>query len=247
MKPHKYKLIVRNPSKMSQTFTLTGSGGSISVDYFPPIELNPDYEYILGLIGFYGCNSIRNIYEGNNKLHYNDKVIVIPSGAYEINELNTFIKTTLGDKFNLWANNNTLKCGVFSSYTINFNESGSIGRMLGFSKQKLKAGVRHESDLDVQIVKSTDIHVECNLTSGAYRNNNSVHTIFEFDLSVEPGYRLIKEPSHIIYLPVTSNVIHNITLKLVDQHGDAVDFGTEPFTIRLELKQNGIKHRYDYK
>lgn len=226
---------------MSQTFTLTGVGNFVSVDYFPAIELNPKYSYVLGLVGFYGCNSIRNIYKGNDKFYYDDKVISIPTGAYEINELNDFLKSSLGGRINLCANNNTLKCEIISTHEINFNKSDSIGRMLGFSRKKLKPDVKYTSDLDVQIIKATSIHVECNITSGAYRNNNLAHTIFEFDLSVEPGYRLTKEPMNIIYLPVITNTIHNITLKLVDQNGEAVDFGAEPFTIRLELKQDGFK------
>lgn len=236
---------------MSQTFTLSGVGNSISVDYFPPIQLNPKIDHVLGLIGFYGCNSIRNIYEGNNKFYYNDKIeektIILKSGAYEINELNDYLKSILKDNFNLWANNNTLKCEIFSNYDIDFTKPDNIGRMLGFSEKELKSGKKHESDLNVQIIKATNIHVECNITAGAYRNNNLAHTIFEFDLSVEPGYRLCREPSNIIYLPVTVNTIHNITLRLVDQFGEAVDFGEESFTIRLELKQNGVKFQYQYK
>lgn len=166
---------------MSQTLTLTGVGNLISVDYFPAIELSPDYNYVMGLVGFYGCNSVRNIYEGNNKFYYGNSVVTIPTGAYEIDELSSFLKSKIPTGFELKANNNTLKCEILASHEIDFRKEGNIGRMLGFSKKKLKANVKYDSDLGVQIIKATNIQVDCSITVGAYRNSASSHTIFEFD------------------------------------------------------------------
>lgn len=227
---------------MSRTLTLTGVGNVLSVNYFPPLELNSNYDYCLALLGFYGTNSIRNLYPGNNKFYYGDKVIIIPSGAYELDEISEYIKSKIDEgAFELEANNNTLHCSIISSYPIDFKKPDNIGRMLGFSPQILESNVRHESDLNVQILKATNIHIESNITVGAYRNSALSHTIFEFDISVEPGFRLVKEPSTPVYLPINVNSIDNLTLKLVDQNGELVDFGIEPVTIRLELKQNGFK------
>src|SRR5437588_1933629 len=124
---------------MSQTLTLTGKGNTLTTTYHPPIKLEGAYG--LGLAGFYGCNSIRNIFPGNNKLYYIKKKEVvhveIPSGAYEIEELNKFIQNGLcpatasqaeKDKtFSLKPNNNTLQCEVTSSFTIDFTQKDSIG------------------------------------------------------------------------------------------------------------------------
>lgn len=236
---------------MSQTFTLTGVGNVLSATYFPPIDLDRNYQYGLGLVGFYGCNSIRNIFEGNNKFYYTVdgvfKEITIPSGAYEVEEINRVLQKRINEpsnsmNFTLRPNNNTLKCEIKTVYDIDFTKSDSIGRMLGFSPKLYKGGGVHESDLDVQIVNATNIDVECNLTGGAYRNSVLSHTIFEFNVHVEPGYKLVKEPATIIYLPVLAHQIDNITLRLVDQDGQLVDFGEEKVTIRLELKKYGTSN-----
>lgn len=250
---------------MFRTFTLTGNSNILTSTYFPPIELNPQYSYGLGLVGFYSYNSIPNVQEGNNKFKYYEesftetelelmnlvgskptdkefllrwKTISIPKGAYEITEINRYLQSKLdSNNILLQANSNTLKCEIQSKYTLDFRDSDSIGRLLGFSEKVLPANVLYSSEKPVEIVKVINIRVECNITSGAYYNNNLSHTIFEFDVNVEPGYRLTKEPANIIYLPVLTNSIDNITLTIVDQDGDLVNFANEDITIRLELKQ----------
>lgn len=84
-------------SGSSRIFTLIGNSSILSTFYFPPIQLNPGKRYGLGLIGFYGYNSIPNIHDGiNNKLYYNiisssekktRKELSIPTGAYELTEI----------------------------------------------------------------------------------------------------------------------------------------------------------------
>lgn len=227
---------------MSRTFTLTGTSNVLTSSYFPPIELDQNYSYGLGLVGFYSYNSIPNVHEGNNKFYYHDsnnekQVITLPPGAYEITEINNYIQSKLGvDNFLLRPNNNTLNSEIISKYSIDFTEKDSLGHLLGFSK-KLTANTLQSSDRTVNIVKVINIRVECNITGGAYYDNESVHTIFEFDVDVEPGYRLTKEPKNIIYLPVIKNSIDNITLRILDQDNDLVDFANEKIVVRLELKQ----------
>lgn len=227
---------------MSRTFTLTGNNNVLTSTYFPPIELNTKYSYGLGLVGFYSYNSIPNVHQGNNKFYYYDNskkehIITIPPGAYEITEINNYIQDKLGaDNFLLSPNNNTLECEIISKYDIDFKRSDSLGHLLGFSKE-LSANILHSSDKTVNIVKVINIRIECNITGDAYYDNELVHTIFEFDVNVEPGYRLTKEPNNIIYLPVIKNSIDNITLRIVDQDNDLVDFGNEKIVVRLELKQ----------
>lgn len=251
---------------MFRTFTLTGNSNILTSSYFPPIELNPNFSYGLGLVGFSSYNSIPNVHDGNNKFTYYDKplsdkqlellnqnklskdlqrTISIAHGAYEITEINEYLQYKLGkDNILLRPNNNTLKCELQSKYTLDFRDSDSIGRLLGFAKEIKLPNKLHSSDTLVEIVKVINIRIECNVTSGAYYNNQLSHTIFEFDVNVEPGYRLTKEPTNIIYLPVIKNSIDNITLSVVDQDGDLVNFGNEKITIRLELRQLTDGHRF---
>lgn len=238
---------------MSQTFTVHGQGNILSSGpIYPPIRLSSDYQHSLGLVGLYTCNTVQNIYPGNNKFYYNENEITIPSGCYEIDELNAYIQseikrekgirkqtkeTSNDDTFKLKPNNNTLKCEIESIYKIDFTKPGNIGSMLGFTSQILEPNKKHVSNKDIEIIKTSNIFVDTNITGGAYRNNLSCHSIFEFGLSVAPGYNLEKEPSQIIYFPINISEFDNITIRFVDNEGNLVPFSEDTYSsVRLHLK-----------
>ncbi len=56
-------------------FSLSGKGSVIKCDIFPPIELNTNDKWELGLIDFVTYNSIPNIEEGVNNVMYYDNDI----------------------------------------------------------------------------------------------------------------------------------------------------------------------------
>ena len=88
----------------------------------------------------------------------------------------------------------------------------------------------------VKIFKINTLRVECNITTGAYINNKSVHTIHEFFPLVPAGYRIVEIPKSVIYLPVNVRSINYLQLKIVDQDNEVVNFRNETITIRLHLK-----------
>ena len=239
---------------MSHTFTLSSRSSVLCAEFYPPIELNIGSRYGLGLTGFYSYNSIFNVDETNNRFCYRTSsktapiCLNIPYGAYEIDEIyNAILKAMPTNKqeekeklFRLRANNNTLKSEIWSTYGIDFTQSNSIGSLLGFESTYLYPNKIHESTLPVDIMKVRMIRVDCNIVSGAYLNTLKSHTLFEFDIDVEPGYKLTREPANIIYLPVTPEgrqFIDNITLRILDDNGDLINFRGEKIIVKLELKQ----------
>lgn len=227
---------------MDDTFTLTLSGTSsiLEAHYFPPIELSPTKTYVLGLIELLTFNSIPNVDESNNKLHVLELgTIVIPTGSYEIDDINTYLQTELEEhrvSLTIKPNNNTLKSQIVCNRDLDLRPKDSIGRLLGFAPRVLQANETHQSDLPVTILKVNALRVECNITSGAYINEYKVHTIHEFFPLVPPGFKIVEVPSHVIYLPITTKSIDHIQLRIVDQDGELVDFRGEVITIRLHVK-----------
>ncbi len=59
----------------------------------------------------------------------------------------------------------------------------------------------------------------------------------EFSPAVGPGYKIIEAPRNVIYLPVNVKQITSITLKLIDQDGDLINFRGETVTIRIHIKE----------
>lgn len=224
---------------MSLTLTLTGNSSVLTTEYFPPINI--DKNYVCGLIDFQTYNSIPNVDHRNNLLHIEDEVIEIPVGSYEIDDIDDYISRALKAIkskaiVSIRANNNTLKSEIKSTHKIYFNKPNSIGSLLGFSKRELDINILNESDLPVNIIKVNVIRIECNIIFGSFINNTSVHTLHEFSPKVSPGYKIIEVPRNVIYLPVNVERISSLTLKLLDQDGDLINFRGETITIRLHLK-----------
>lgn len=224
-------------SVMNDSFTLTLSGTSsvLEAQYYPPIELSREKNYVVGLVELLTSNSIPNIDSRNNKFYFGDEsVIHIPTGSYEIEDIEKYLRTVVS--ISIKPNNSELCCEIECNTRINFIPEDSIGRLLGFSPQILEPNMIHKSDVPVTILKVNALRVECNITTGAYLNNQQVHTIHEFFPGVPPGYKIIEAPSHVIYLPVAVQAIHNLQLKIVDQDGELVNFRGEVITIRLHVK-----------
>ncbi|CAH1972754.1 unnamed protein product [Acanthoscelides obtectus] len=93
------------------------------------------------------------------------------------------------DVFSLKLNLNTLKCELYSSvHGINFQPKDSIAYVLGYSPSRvLEPRIYHQSDLPVNIVKVRTIHIDSNITVGAFYNDRPSHTIYEFSITDEAG------------------------------------------------------------
>lgn len=233
---------------MSQTFTLKGYTSELTAYFYPPIKLSEKYEYSLALIGFYTYNSIPNIEDGLNKFHYVEngvkKAITIPTGAYEIEDIENYLHSHIEKDvekakklLTLTPNNNTLKCEILSAFEIDFTPTDSIGRILGYTNKKLAANKLHESDLPVNILKVTTIRTECNIIRGSYYNSNSSHTLYEFSPTADPGCSINIEPQNLIFLPLNTNTIDTLSLRIVDQNSELINFRGEEIVVRLELRK----------
>lgn len=222
----------------SFTFTLSGRSSILRAQYFPPIELSAHKSYALGLCELLTFNSIPNIDVHNNTFNIDGRDIVLPTGSYEITDIEKFLQKNLSKDTSLvlLANNATLRVEIQSNRTINFESNNSIGRLLGFGKVQLKPNKTHISTHPVEILKINALRIECNIIQGAYINNQKARTLHEFFPAVPAGFKIIEVPSKIIYLPLTTRTIDNIELRIVDQNGDLVNFRGEVITIRLHLK-----------
>lgn len=165
--------------------------------------------------------------------------IRIPTGSYEIEDIKIFLKKELGEDidFSLKVNNNTLKSEIKCNHKILFNKEKSIGPLLGFSERILEENKLHVSDKPVNILKVNAVRIECNITTGAYINNQQAHTIHEFFPTSPPGYKIVEVPKNVIYLPVTVKSIHVLCIRLVDQDGHLINFRGETITVRVHIKK----------
>lgn len=233
-------------------FSLNGRGSVISCEVFPPLDLDSDSEYVVGLIDLATYNSVPNIEKGINDTFYiGPHTLTVDEGAYEILDIEYAIQEKLaaavGNErgggggetfFSLKANNNTLKTEITCSLPILFKKPNNMAKLLGFDESRvLKPDELHISDMPVNIMKVNVIRVECNIVRGSYFNGAEGHVIHEFYPLVESGFKIVEVPGTVVYLPVNTRKINTITVSLKDQNGDLVNLRNEDVSVRLHVKR----------
>lgn len=224
---------------MSLTLTMTGNEPILESHFQPPLSIEDNWE--CGLIFFSAINSISNVNTTNNIFAYGDdgETLKIPCGTYDLYDLLSFLETNVNNcEINIKPNTNTLKCSIYCTKTIHFEEKNSIAKLLGFNNKKLEANKWHESEIPVSILPVSVIRIECDVVQGSYVNGLPSHIIHEFVPNVPPGHRFIEVPNNIIYLPVIKKNISKITVKIVDSLGKCIDFRRENILLRLQLRKS---------
>lgn len=186
--------------------------------------------------------NIERYSNNNNELIEVKENYTLPTGSYELEEIEAIIKHILPDNiktFELKANNNTLKCEMLCSEAIDFSTSNSIGKLLGFKSKIYEADIKHQSEMLVNISKVNCIYIESNVAAGSFNNGKQCHSIHEFFLNVPPGYKIIEIPKHLVFYSLNCTTISHLNITLKDEYGELIDFRGEPISIRLLIKDNG--------
>ena len=147
-----------------------------------------------------------------------------PEGSYHVEDINEFIQREMWkngpydkandkDNIEISANTKTLKSEMIlkNYYEVDFRQDKSINSLLGF-KNKLHTSEFNESENLFNILTINSIIVNIDIISGSYVNGATQLTIYSFFRDVYPGYKIIENPHNLLYLPITSDTIHSITI-----------------------------------
>jgi len=222
-----------------------GRSSRIRYTLFPPFDLSTSNEWEMGFHDLLTYNSIPNIEENvNNKVYFsNGESVTLPTGSYEIDSINDFIKkqierNKLDIDFKLAANNNTLKSEIFCDKGIDFTKENTIGSLLGFDKINIEPNKWVESQNQVSINKVDVIRITCNVVRGSYIDGVEGHVLHEFYPTVAPGFKIVEKPNTITYLPINKqNSLEEFVIALEDQNGNLVNFREESINIRLVIRE----------
>ena len=177
-------------------------------------------------------------------------VDIIPEGSYHVEDINEFIQREMRknghydkandkDNIEISANTNTLKSEMFfkSNYEVDFRKYifKSINSHLGFDSNLYTSGF-HESENMVNILTIYSILVNIDNISGSYVNGFTQLTIYSFIPDVSPGYKIIENPHNLLYLPITSDMNHSISIWLTDQNGNELNLRGENLSMRFHLR-----------
>lgn len=229
----------------TQSINLSRVTSDIRTSIYPPIQLDPNQHHEMALIRLETYNSIPNIDESNNviRYEYGNEIhdIYIPTGAYELSQINDVIQSKLinPDIFELIANNNTLKCIIRindSDVKVHFDHESSLKDMLGFRSIVLQGLGEHEGSSIVKILKVNSIFVNCDIITGSYVNASQKPVLYNFFPNVPPGYKVIETPGTPIYLPISQNYIESLRVWLTDQDRNLINLRGETLNIWLIIR-----------
>lgn len=243
------------PSKKSFYILISEVGTKIRTRFNPLIQLNKSKNYEMALVSLETYYSFPNIDSSNNKFRYSPDngatwiTIQVPEGSYEITDINAYIQAIMKDNghydsannsyyITLEANNNTLRSvlTIASGYEVDFTIASSIRTVLGFNSQIYTEG-RNESESVVNILSVNSIRVTTDIISSSYVNGGTDNVIYSFFPNVSPGFKIVKEPSNLIYLPVTLRTISQMETKLLDQDGNLLNLRGETLSIRSHVRE----------
>ena len=119
---------------------------------------------------------------------------------------------------------------------VDFTKDKSINNLLRFYSKLYTSGF-HESENMVNILTINSILVNIDIISGSYVNGSTQPTIYSFFPDISPGYKIIENPHNLLYLPITSDTIHSITIWLTDQKVNELNLRGENLSMRFRLRE----------
>ena len=247
-------LLQKPSSKDQQQIVISSNKTDFYTRFSPSISLSENKKYEIALMNITSYNSIPNIDASNNLFRYSHDSgttwtdIILPIGSYELTNINSYIIAkmkannhydTTNSKANitLEANNNTLRCilTLATNYQVDFTPANSLATMLGFNSQIYTAS--GEAPNRVDIMSTSSILVHCSNIAGSYLNGFKEPVLYSFSMNVSPGYKFVEAPVNLVHLPLTTNVIDELHIRLSDQNGKTIDLRNEIVTIRLHIRE----------
>lgn len=227
----------------------SNNSSNLSFEIYPPINLSPNEQHELALVGLTMYNSIPNIDDTNNHFKYEYQnepySFNIPHGAYEISSLNDYIKKEIEKSYNhsnlleIKANHNTLRC-LFQlndeTLKVYFNHENSLKNVLGFDVPFIQGKGSHEGIHLVNINPINSVLVNCSAIEGSYLNGTQKPILYSFTPNVPPGFRIVEDIYSPVFLPVSDSNLDCIKIWLTDQNMNRINVRGEEITIRLELR-----------
>ena len=119
---------------------------------------------------------------------------------------------------------------------VDFRRYNSINSLPGFDSKLYTSGF-NESENMVNILTINSMLVNIDIISRSYVNGSTQRTIYSFFPDVYVGYNIIEIPHNLLYLLITADTIHSITIWLTDENGNELNLRGDNLSMRFHLRE----------
>ena len=163
--------------------------------------------------------------------------IQLTPGAYELVDINASVKQIYNEsdydfKFNIIPDTISMKSVLTTSNPIHFNSD--FNKVLGFTQRDYPPRT-HTSEKPVMITTTDKVHLKCDCVDGSIVNGIREQILFSFNLSAPPGYKIIQEPTTVLYKLINKTRLDTIQFFLEDSNHNPVDFNGKTLTFTIQI------------
>ena len=194
-------------------------------------------------------NDLKELVEANNQQHTKHPITIpefeiqddsieieLTPGVYELVDINNAIKQKIHEsdydfKIDIIPDTISMKSVLTTSNSIHFNSRLNI--LLGFTNKDYPPGT-HTSEKPVMITTTDKVHLKCDCVDGSIVNGIREQILFSFNLSAPPGYKIINNPTTVLYKKINKTRLDQIQFFLEDSNHNPVDFNNETLTFTIQ-------------
>ena len=195
-------------------------------------------------------NDLKELVEANNQKHTKHPITIpefeiqddsieieLTPGVYELVDINNAIKQKIHEsdydfKIDIIPDTISMKSVLTTSNSIHFNSRLNI--LLGFTNKDYPPGT-HTSEKPVMITTTDKVHLKCDCVDGSIVNGIREQILFSFNLSAPPGYKIINNPTTVLYKKINKTRLDQIQFFLEDSNHNPVDFNNETLTFTIQI------------
>ena len=115
-----------------------------------------------------------------------------------------------------------------------FHFNSDFNKVLGLTNKDYQAGTC-TSEKPVMITTTDKVHLKCDCVDGSVVNGIREQILFSFNLSAPPGYKIIKEPTTVLYKKKNKTRLDTIQFFLEDSNHNKVGFNGETLTFTIQI------------
>ena len=195
-------------------------------------------------------NDLKELVEANNQQHTKHPITIpefeiqddsieieLTPGVYELVDINNAIKQKIHEsdydfKIDIIPDTISMKSVLTTSNSIHFNSRLNI--LLGFTNKDYPPGT-HTSEKPVMITTTDKVHLKCDCVDGSIVNGIREQILFSFNLSAPPGYKIINNPTTVLYKKINKTRLDQIQFFLEDSNHNPVEFNNETLTFTIQI------------